>query len=57
MAKVKTSNELYISPSPHITGPETSQKIMFLVILSLIPLCIYGVYLFGLPALLTIGVA
>ena len=57
MAKKDALYELYLSPSPHITGPATSQKVMFLVILSLVPLCAYGVYLFGLPALLTILVA
>ena len=47
-------NEIYLSSSPHITNDNSTQKIMITVIISLLPLCVFGVILFGLNALLTL---
>ena len=51
------ANEIYISSSPHFAGKETTQGIMICVIISLLPICVYGVILYGIPALLTILVS
>ena len=46
-------SELYnISSSPHIRAKDTSAKIMLYVIIALLPASIFGVYNFGLRALL-----
>ncbi len=46
-----------ISSSPHIRSGETTQSIMLNVILALIPAAAYGVYIFGLNALVVILVS
>lgn len=48
------SNEIYLSPGPHFSSKRKTQQIMMLVVASLIPECVMGVYHFGLPALFTI---
>lgn len=50
---MKTSdiNEIYLSSSPHISNGVRPCHIMAAVIIALLPLCIYGVYLFGTKAL------
>lgn len=50
-------NEIYLSSSPHYSQKNSTSSIMACVIIALLPLCIYGVYLFGLPALITILVS
>ncbi|HOC28245.1 MAG TPA: RnfABCDGE type electron transport complex subunit D [Treponemataceae bacterium] len=50
-------NEIYLSSSPHYAIPVSSKHIMFVVLASLLPAAVYGVYLFGFPALLTILVS
>lgn len=46
-------NEKYqVSVSPHVRDSITTQKIMLYVILALLPACIFGVFNFGLHALL-----
>lgn len=50
----KYSNEIYLSPGPHFSSKRKTQQIMMLVVASLIPECVMGVYHFGLPALFTI---
>lgn len=52
--KKSDENEIYLSSSPHFSSKTTTSKIMMGVIISLLPLCIYGVFLFGMPALVTI---
>ena len=47
-------NEIYLSSSPHITNDNSTQKIMCTVVVALLPLCVFGVLLFGLNALLTL---
>ena len=47
-------NEIYLSPAPHFAQPLATRQIMFVVVLTLLPLAAYGVWLFGVPALVTI---
>lgn len=47
-------NGLVVSPSPHRRGEITTQKIMALVIIALIPAAAAGCYFFGIRALLVI---
>lgn len=49
-------NKLHISVSPHIHGKKTTQGIMLDVIIALLPASVAGVVIFGLRALLVIGV-
>lgn len=49
-------NKLHISVSPHIHGKKTTMGIMLDVIIALLPTSIAGVIIFGLRALLVIGV-
>ncbi len=49
--------QLNIVSSPHIKTNITSQHVMLMVIISLLPLCIYGVVLFGIPALISLLVS
>jgi electron transport complex protein RnfD len=44
-------NKLTVSPSPHIKSSQTTKKIMWTVIISLIPAGIAGVYIFGISSL------
>lgn len=50
-------NNIYLSPAPHFSQKRKSWQIMLLVIISLLPECIAGVYYFGLSALITILVS
>src|SRR5690554_2461348 len=43
--------KLVISPSPHIRDKDTTQNIMFSVLVSLLPVLVAAVYFFGLNAL------
>lgn len=47
---------LNVSSNPHIRSKTTTSGIMFCVIVSLLPAAGFGVFKFGLPALLLIGV-
>lgn len=51
------SKQLDLSSSPHFKSNISSQHIMVMVCLSLLPLCVYGVILFGTPALVRLVVA
>jgi electron transport complex protein RnfD len=46
------SNILNISPSPHIHGKETTQKLMYGVVLALLPAMFTSVFYFGIGALI-----
>jgi electron transport complex protein RnfD len=46
------SNLLNVSPSPHIFGKETTQKLMFGVVLALAPALLASLYFFGWGALI-----
>ena len=47
-------NLLRVSASPHIRSNESINKIMWSVNLALLPACLYGVYIFGIKALVII---
>ena len=46
------SKQLNLISSPHVIDSVTNRKVMIMVIISLLPLCIYGVVLFGISALI-----
>ena len=48
------SNLLHVSSSPHIRSKITSDWIMYMVLIALLPATCMGVYLFGVPALILI---
>jgi Na+-translocating ferredoxin:NAD+ oxidoreductase subunit D len=48
---------LIVSPSPHIYGSDTVNKMMYGVMIALIPAFFFSMYIFGLNALLVILVA
>ena len=57
MAAPSDVNEINISSSPHFADNWSTAKIMLAVIIALVPLCVYGVILYGLSALITILVS
>ncbi len=48
------SSPVYLSSSPHIASPVDTAQIMRQVIFALLPACAVAVYMFGLPALVTL---
>lgn len=48
---VENQGKLYLSSSPHFTSGSSTRSIMAAVLFALLPECVYGVMLFGLPAL------
>ena len=52
-----SDKKIYLSSSPHYTKGNNTQKIMALVLISLLPECVFGVITFGIRALLTIIVS
>ncbi len=54
MASPSDINEIYLSPGPHFSSKNSTRGVMTAAAVCLLPLCVYGVYLFGLPALITI---
>lgn len=46
--------KMILSSSPHISNGRKTQRLMFTVVASLLPECVYGVVIFGIPALVTI---
>ncbi|MDR2494932.1 MAG: RnfABCDGE type electron transport complex subunit D [Spirochaetaceae bacterium] len=62
MTENEQSNEqplVILASSPHIASPVTTQRLMVNVLVSLAPVSVFGVVIFGIPALLNIlvGVA
>ena len=55
--KTKEQPLLYLSSSPHIASPVSAGKLMSRVLIALTPVSIFGIVLYGLPALLTIAVS
>jgi len=51
------NNQLNVSLSPHIHGRETTQKLMYGVVIALIPTVIASVIFFGIGALITTAAA
>lgn len=50
-------NEIYLSSSPHYSIPLTTRHVMFAVVAALLPIAAFGVWLYGVPALVTIVVS
>lgn len=50
-------NLLHVSSSPHIRSKVTTQSIMFVVVLALMPAALFGIYNFGAGALMVICVS
>lgn len=50
-------NEIFMSPAPHVVTPVKTQNLMLDVIIALLPLTVYGIYLFSIPALIRIVVS
>ena len=48
---------LRISASPHIKGPDSTARIMWSVVVTLLPVVAFSTWIFGLPALLVTGAA
>ena len=48
------SDRLKVSSSPHVRSKDTTDKIMLYVVLALLPTSLFGVYNFGIRALLLI---
>lgn len=57
MSAAFDTNNLYMTPSPHCTAERTTQSTMLLVIAALLPITVYGIILFGVPALVTVAVS
>lgn len=60
MPEQEKTNEqplVFLASSPHIASPVTTQRLMLNVIIALAPVSIFGVVIFGIPALLNIVVA
>jgi electron transport complex protein RnfD len=53
----KKPGEMLLSSSPHIASPVESRALMLNVLIALSPVTIFGIVLFGLPALLTVLVS
>ena len=54
---VKKDKTLLLAPGPHIASPENSTGPMRNMLIALTPVSVFGVFIFGLPALLNIIVA
>jgi electron transport complex protein RnfD len=50
-------NDIYVAPAPHFASPISTRHLMFAMVGTLLPIAAYGVWLFGLPALVTIVAA
>ena len=46
------NNQLYVSGSPHVHSNESVKKIMWAVVVALLPALLVSVYYFGLPAII-----
>jgi len=51
------NNQLFVSGSPHIHGNESVKKIMWAVVIALMPALFVSVYYFGLPAIVVTAVS
>jgi electron transport complex protein RnfD len=53
----ETNTQLWLQSSPHIVRQDTVPRIMSRVVISLLPVSVFGVVIFGISALLNIAVA
>jgi electron transport complex protein RnfD len=51
------NNLLTVSPSPHTQGPETTRKLMFGVVIALIPALLASIFYFGYAAIIVTSVS
>jgi len=51
------SEQLIISPAPHISSSESVTKVMWTVVIALMPAAVFAVYLYGIAALVLMTVA
>jgi len=51
------NNQLFVSGSPHVHSGESVKKIMWAVVIALLPALLVSVYYFGLPAILVTAVS
>ena len=51
------SELLHVSSNPHIRDRQTTRSIMVMVLLALLPTTVFGVFNFGIPALVTIVIS
>jgi electron transport complex protein RnfD len=49
------TKEIYVSSSPHLVSDVSTKKIMWTVVIALLPAVIFAVYYFGMPALITMA--
>lgn len=54
---MKLDNELIVASSPQVHHRDSTTSIMWIVTLTLLPAGIWGVYIFGIASLITLGVA
>ena len=50
-------SRLYLSSSPHFSSPVSTRHLMFSVMAALLPIAAYGIWIFGVPALVTVLVS
>ncbi len=48
------ARSLLLSSSPHAFSPVTTNRIMLAVVMALVPATVFGIYLYGLPALVLV---
>ena len=49
-------NKLTVSSSPHIKSKDTTSRIMLDVLIALLPVTVAGAVIFGIEALLVVGI-
>ena len=47
----------HVSANPHVRAKDTTQSLMLAVIIALLPTTVYGVFHFGMSALLIVAAA
>jgi Na+-translocating ferredoxin:NAD+ oxidoreductase subunit D len=52
--KIKSRADLIVTDPPHIKDSQSIKKIMWFVVLAILPSCIYSAYLFGIKALIVL---
>ncbi|MDY6968757.1 MAG: RnfABCDGE type electron transport complex subunit D, partial [Spirochaetota bacterium] len=50
----ETKSKLFLSNAPHIKDNQSIKIVMWLVVLALLPSCIYSVFIFGINSLILI---
>lgn len=50
-------NQFTISGSPHVHGEESTKKIMYSVVIAMLPMFLVSIYFFGLNALRVVAIS